>query len=76
MQFLAFFLQAQQPASNPIASFLPLIIIVGIFYFLVFMPMQKQTKQQAQLLSSLQGVGAGHLPCFSGERRRKEVGLP
>ena len=53
MQFLAFLLQ-QQPAANPIASFLPLIIIVAIFYFLVFMPMQKQKKQQAQMLSSLQ----------------------
>ncbi len=35
-------------------SFLPLIFIVAIFYFLVFMPMQRQKKQQAQMLSSLQ----------------------
>ena len=35
-------------------SFLPLIVIVAIFYFLVFMPMQRQKKQQAQMLSSLQ----------------------
>jgi preprotein translocase subunit YajC len=35
-------------------SFLPIIIIVAIFYFLVFMPMQRQKKQQAQMLSSLQ----------------------
>src|SRR5713226_3618301 len=54
MQFLALFLQAPQPASNPIASFLPLIAIVAIFYFLVFMPMQKQKKAQAQMLSELQ----------------------
>ena len=54
MQFVALFLQAQQPASNPIASFLPLILIVAIFYFLVFMPMQKQKKQQARMLSSLE----------------------
>ena len=53
MQFVAFFLQTT-PAANPIASFLPLILIVAIFYFLVFMPMQKQKKQQAQMLSSLQ----------------------
>jgi preprotein translocase subunit YajC len=49
----AFILQ-QQPAANPVMSFLPLIFIVAIFYFLVFMPMQKQKKQQAQMLSSLQ----------------------
>ncbi len=44
----------QQPSSNPIIGFLPLILIVGIFYFLVFMPMQKQKKQQAQMLKGLQ----------------------
>jgi preprotein translocase subunit YajC len=58
MQFLGFFLLQQQPASgaatNPLMSFLPLIFIVAIFYFLVFMPMQKQKKQQAQMLASLQ----------------------
>src|SRR5580765_7615629 len=54
MQFVALFLPPTTPASNPIASFLPLILIVAIFYFLVFMPMQKQKKQQAQMLSSLQ----------------------
>ena len=43
-----------QAASNPVASFLPLIAIVAIFYFLVFMPMQKQKKAQAQMLSELQ----------------------
>src|ERR1700674_2199534 len=54
MQFVALFLQAQPAATNPIASFLPLILIVAIFYFLVFMPMQRQKKQQAQMLSNLQ----------------------
>jgi preprotein translocase subunit YajC len=53
MSYLALFLQ-QQPSSNPAMSFLPLIFIVAIFYFLVFMPMQRQKKQQAQMLSSLQ----------------------
>ena len=35
-------------------SFLPLVFIVAIFYFLVFMPMQRQKKQQAQMLKDLQ----------------------
>src|SRR5438477_5364578 len=48
------FIFQQQPAANPVMSFLPLIFIVAIFYFLVFMPMQRQKKQQAQMLSSLQ----------------------
>jgi len=53
---LALILQ-QQPAANPVMSFLPLIFIVAIFYFLVFMPMQRQKKQQAQMLADLH---AGH----------------
>lgn len=44
----------QQPAANPVMSFLPIIIIVAIFYFLVFMPMQKQKKAQAAMLAALQ----------------------
>lgn len=35
-------------------GFLPLLVIVGIFYVLVFMPMQRQKKQQAQMLKDLQ----------------------
>lgn len=35
-------------------GFLPLLVIVAIFYLLVFMPMQKQKKQQAQMLKELQ----------------------
>lgn len=48
------FLLLQQTSSNPIMGFLPLILIVGVFYFLVFMPMQKQRKQQQQMLKSLE----------------------
>jgi preprotein translocase subunit YajC len=54
MQDLAFWLQQQPAASNPIIGFLPLIFIVAIFYFLVFMPMQRQKKQQASMLAGLQ----------------------
>ncbi len=43
-----------QTAASPVASFLPLIAIVAIFYFLVFMPMQRQKKAQAQMLADLQ----------------------
>lgn len=44
----------QQPSSNPIIGFLPLLVIVGIFYVLVFMPMQRQKKNQQQMLKGLQ----------------------
>ncbi len=39
---------------KPGMGFLPLIFIVIIFYFLVFMPMQRQKKQQATMLAGLQ----------------------
>ncbi len=44
----------QTGSSNPIVGFLPLLVIVAIFYLLVFMPMQRQKKQQAQMLKDLQ----------------------
>jgi preprotein translocase subunit YajC len=53
MTLFALWLQSA-PASNPIVGFLPLLVIVAIFYLLVFMPMQRQKKQQAQMLKDLQ----------------------
>src|SRR3974377_2096087 len=54
MYLVGFILLQTAPAANPLVSFLPLIFIVAIFYFLVFMPMQRQKKTQAQMLASLQ----------------------
>lgn len=55
MQNFAFLLQQQTASpSNPALSFLPLIFIIAIFYFLVFMPMQRQKKQQKKMLESLE----------------------
>src|SRR3954451_18545301 len=47
-------LQQAPSSSNPLLGFLPLLLIIAIFYFLVFMPMQRQRKQQAQMLRELQ----------------------
>ena len=55
--FALLFLQQAPAASSPaspLMSFLPLIFIVAIFYFLVFMPMQRQKKNQSQMLASLE----------------------
>ena len=51
--YLVALLQASQPSSS-ILAFLPMILILGIFYFLLFMPMQRQKKQQRQMLAALQ----------------------
>ena len=48
----AFFLQTAQP--NPIVGFLPILLIFGIFYFLLFLPMQRQRKQTQKMLSGLE----------------------
>ncbi|MBI4873531.1 MAG: preprotein translocase subunit YajC [Acidobacteria bacterium] len=50
----SFFLQTAPSASNPILSFLPILLIFGIFYFLLFLPMQRQKKQQQKLLAALE----------------------
>jgi preprotein translocase subunit YajC len=50
-------LQQTPQTSSPfggLGAFLPIILIFGIFYFLVFMPMQRQKKNQQKMLSSLQ----------------------
>ena len=51
---LSLLLQGQAPASNPIFGFLPILLIFAIFYFLLFLPMQRQRKQHQKLLKELQ----------------------
>lgn len=46
-------LQNSASPTSPL-SFLPIILIFGIFYFLLFMPMQRQKKQTAKMLADLQ----------------------
>ena len=53
MSLFALLLQTA-PASNPIVGFLPLLVIVAIFYLLVFMPMQRQKRQQKHMLQALE----------------------
>lgn len=52
--FPSFLLQTAQPSSNPALSFLPILLIFGIFYFLLFLPMQRQKKQQKAMLANLE----------------------
>jgi preprotein translocase subunit YajC len=50
---LGLFLLQTSGQGNSILGFLPLIVIFGIFYFLLFMPMQKQKKATARMLAEL-----------------------
>ena len=50
---MLFSLFLQQSPSNSIALFAPYILIGVVFYFLLFMPMQRQKKRQQQMLNEL-----------------------
>ena len=39
--------------SNPLMSFLPLIILFGIFYFMLIRPQMKRSKEQRAMISAL-----------------------
>jgi preprotein translocase subunit YajC len=44
----------QSVPANSLLGFLPILLIFGIFYFLLFLPMQRQRKQTAKMLAGLQ----------------------
>jgi len=54
--FLSLFLQGTSPSSplGSLAGLIPILLIFGIFYFLLFMPMQRQKKNQQKMLAGLQ----------------------
>lgn len=47
----AFAQQAEQP--NPLVSFLPLIVLFVLFYFLLIRPQSKRNKEHKQMLTQL-----------------------
>jgi preprotein translocase subunit YajC len=49
---LALFLQSV-PQPSALLQFLPMILIFGIFYFLLFLPMQRQKKAQREMIAGL-----------------------
>ena len=40
-------------AANPLASFIPIILIFVIMYFVLFRPQMRRQKEQARLVSSI-----------------------
>ena len=44
----------QSAPANSLLGFLPIILIFGIFYFLLFLPMQRQRKNTQKMLAGLQ----------------------
>ena len=58
MPFLFILLQATAPPAAPglssLGQFLPIVLMIAIFYFLVFMPMRKQQKNTKEMIKALQ----------------------
>ncbi|HXE65337.1 MAG TPA: preprotein translocase subunit YajC [Bryobacteraceae bacterium] len=50
---MLFPLLLQSQPGNSIALFAPYILIAVVFYFLLFMPMQRQKKKTAEMLKNL-----------------------
>lgn len=46
-------LQAQQPGGNPLTSFLPLILIILVFYLFMIRPQMKRQKELKNYRSQL-----------------------
>ena len=54
--FITLLAQAAPPAPaapNPLASFVPIILIFVIMYFLLFRPQMKRQKEQQKLIAAL-----------------------
>ena len=41
-------------APNPIAQFLPLVLIAFVFYFMIYRPQKKRQKQREELVNKLE----------------------
>src|SRR5260370_41787356 len=46
-------LQQQAPSAGGIISFLPLILILGIFYLIVFLPARRRQKKLQDMIDNL-----------------------
>ena len=44
----------QTPSGSSLVGLLPILLIFGVFYFLLFLPMQRQKKNTQKMLAGLQ----------------------
>jgi preprotein translocase subunit YajC len=54
MVSIALILLQTAPASSLLSGVLPIVLMFAIAYFLIFLPVQRQRKQQQRLLKNLQ----------------------
>jgi preprotein translocase subunit YajC len=60
---LNFLLFQAGPQGNAYLQLLPLLLLFGVFYLLIFMPMQRQKKNQKEMLAGLEN---GNIVLTSG----------
>ena len=48
-----YYLLAQGGSGGGVAGFLPIFLLVAIFYFLIYRPMRKRQKNVEEMISSL-----------------------
>src|SRR6266446_5288553 len=41
------------PSTNPIVSFVPMLVVIGILYFLIIRPQQKQAREHRRMVDNL-----------------------
>lgn len=49
----AFFLLQAAPSNPFLSGLLPIVLMIAIFYFLIFMPMRRQQRNQKEMLKTL-----------------------
>ncbi|MGI6495221.1 MAG: preprotein translocase subunit YajC [Kiritimatiellia bacterium] len=54
---------AGQPAGNPLVTFLPFVIIIAIFYFMMIRPQNRREKERRKMIEELR---AGQRVLFAG----------
>jgi preprotein translocase subunit YajC len=48
------FFLLQAAAGNPLIQLLPLLLLFGVFYLLIFLPMQRQRRNTQKMLAALE----------------------
>jgi preprotein translocase subunit YajC len=51
---LTLFLLQAAPGGNPLLQLLPLLLLFGVFYLLIFLPMQRQRRNTQKMLAALE----------------------
>ena len=49
----AFFAMGASPDANPLVNIIPFVLVLGIFYFIILMPMKRKQQKVQDFLGAL-----------------------